>query len=227
MPEKYRWLHRSAGALPGLAGSWRDSVGRPPLLTAVVEQAEALQASLHGERQVDRLYESFIPERAGHAVADLVGGGGRSAPTLPGFPDPGHPINRAFPQGSGMRIQPGREAEFTRLSSDRFAVHTKAIAFGDTVLALLVEHRAAGVAPQPGRLRGAGRWVSREQQLVPDRAKWPGKLDVFQTATLAGLGWLVLTCTGLPPTFGQRADLGPTSPCCSWRPASSPAPGPD
>ncbi len=179
-----------------------------PLLTVVVEQAEALQASLHGERQVDWLYESFIPERTGRAMADLVGGGGRSAPTLPGFPDPGHPINRAFPRGSGMRIQPGREAEFTRLSSDRFAVHTRAVAFGDAVLALLVEHRAGGVAPQPGRLRGAGRWVGREQQLVPDRAKWPAKLDVFQTVTLAGLGWLVLACTGLPLTFGQRADLG-------------------
>ncbi|MFF8535930.1 hypothetical protein ACF07B_28920 [Streptomyces sp. NPDC015532] len=202
-----------------LGGVWRAiprdgalekmrSAPTDPLLTAVVEQAEALQASLHGERQVDRLYESFIPERTGRSVADLVGGGGRSAPTLPGFPDPGHPLNRAFPRGSGMRIQPGREAEFTRLSSDRFAVLTRAVAFGDAVLALLVEHRAGGVAPQPGRLRGAGRWVGREQQLVPHRVKWPAKLSVFQAATLAGLGWLVLACTGLPLTFGQRADLG-------------------
>ncbi|WP_416962558.1 hypothetical protein [Streptomyces sp. Agncl-13] len=201
-----------------LGGVWRAiprdaalekmrSAPTDPLLTAVLEQAEALQASLHGERQVDRLYESFIPERTGHAVADLVGGGGRSAPTLPGFPDPGHPINRAFPQGSGTRIQPGREAEFTRLSSDRFAVHTRAVALGDAVLALLVEHRAAGVPPQPGRLRGAGRWVGRERQLVPDRAKWPAKLNVYQGVTLAGLGWLVLACTGLPLTFGKEADL--------------------
>lgn len=152
---------------------------------------------------MDRLYESFIPERPpASPVADLVGGCGRSAPTLPGCPDPGHPLNRAFPRGSAIRIQPGRQAEFDQLSRDRFAVHTRALAFGDAVLALLVEHRSEGVAPQLGRLRGAGRWVSREQQLVSDRAKWLAKLNAYQAATLAALGWLVLACTGLPLTFG-------------------------
>lgn len=179
-----------------------------PLLAAVIDQAEALQASLRGKRQLNRLYESYIPDRTASPAASLLGGG-RTAPTLPGFPDPGHPLNRAFPRGgaTGMRIQPGREAEFNELSSDRSAVHARALAFGDAVLALLVEHRAEGASPESGRLRGAGRWVGREQQLVPDRAKWPAKLNGYQGATLAGLGWLVLACTGLPLTFGQRADL--------------------
>ncbi|MBT1184764.1 hypothetical protein HET69_12150 [Streptomyces sp. CJ_13] len=116
-------------------------------------------------------------------------------------------MNRAFPQGSGTRIQPDRQEEFNQLSRDRSEVHIRARAFGDAVLALLVEDRAGGIAPQPGRLRGAGRWVGREQQLVPDRAKWPSKLNVYQGVTLAGLAWLVLACTGLPLTFGMEADL--------------------
>ncbi|MGD1220588.1 hypothetical protein AB9Q10_19410 [Streptomyces krungchingensis] len=179
-----------------------------PLLTAVIDQAEALQASLRGKRQVNRLYESYIPDRTVSPDASLLGGG-RTAPTLPGLPDPGHPLNRAFPLGgaTGTRIQPGREAEFNQLSTDRSAVHARALAFGDAVLALLVEHRAEGVSPESGRLRGAGRWVGREQQLVPDRAKWPAKLNAYQGATLAGLGWLVLACTALPLTFGTRAHL--------------------
>ncbi|MER6196063.1 hypothetical protein ABT234_01610 [Streptomyces sp. NPDC001586] len=154
-----------------------------PLLAAVADQAEALQASLRGDRKVDRLYESYIPDRTGSPVADLVVGGGRSAPTLPGLPDPGHPLNRVFPRGRGIRVQPGRQAEFDQLRTDQFAVHTRALAFGDTVLALLVEHRTEGTAPQPGRLRGAGRWVGREQQLVPDRTKWPAKLPKDQHST--------------------------------------------
>ncbi|MFF8617904.1 hypothetical protein [Streptomyces sp. NPDC015350] len=178
------------------------------LLAAVIEQAEALQASLCGERQVDRLYESYIPDRTSSPAADLLGSG-RTAPTLPGFPDPGHPLNRAFPRGgaTGVRIQHGREAEFNKLSSDRSAVYTRALTFGDAVLALLVEHRVEDVLPESGRLRGVGRWVGREQQLVPDRAKWPTKLDGYQGAALAEFGWLVLACTGIPLTFGQRADL--------------------
>lgn len=208
---KTRTLDRLGGvwqAIPRDAALARmRSAPSDPLLAAVADQAEALQASLRGDRQVGRLYESYIPDRTGTPVADLVGGSGRSAPTLPGLPDPGHPLNRAFPRGRGMRIQPGRQAEFDQLRTDQFAVHTRALAFGDAVLALLVEHRTEGAAPQPGRLRGAGRWVGREQRLVPDRTKWPAKLNPYQAATLAGLGSLVLACTGLPLTFGQRADL--------------------
>lgn len=179
-----------------------------PLLTAVIERAEALQASLRGERQVDRLYESYIPDQTGSPAASVLGRG-RTAPTLPGFPDPGHPLNRAFPRGgaTGTRVQPGREAEFNELSSGRSAVHARVLAFGDAVLALLVERRAEGVLRTPGRLRGVGRWVGREEQLVPDRVKWPAKLNGYQGATLAGFGWLVYACAALPLTFGTRAHL--------------------
>ncbi|MFF6979400.1 hypothetical protein ACFZAV_17010 [Streptomyces sp. NPDC008343] len=207
---KARTLDRLGGvwrAIPSAAALTRmRSAQSDALLDAVVEHAEALQASLRGDRTVDRLYESYIPDRTESSAADLVGGG-RSAPTLPGFPDPGHLLNRAFPRGKGMRIRPSRQDEFYQLSRDRFAVHTRALAFGDAVLTLLVEHRAGGAALQPGRVRGAGRWVGRERDLVPDRAKWPAKLNAFQAATLAGLGWLVLVCTGLPLTFGKEADL--------------------
>lgn len=206
-------------ALDRLGGVWRAvprdaalaqmrSAPSDPLLAAVIDQAEALQASLRGDRHVDRLYESYSPDRPASPAPSLLGAG-RTAPTLPGFPDPGHPLNRAFPRGgaTGMRVQPAREAEFNQLSTDRSAVHARALAFGDAVLALLVEHRAEGVPPESGHLRGAGRWVGREQQMVPNRAKWPAKLNGYQATTLAGLGWLVLACTGLPLTFGQRADL--------------------
>ncbi|MFD6967202.1 hypothetical protein [Streptomyces sp. NPDC059949] len=207
------WQERAQNRLGGL---WRAvpapaAVARmreaapDPLLESVIEQAEALRASLHGHRQRHRLYESYIPDRDG--PMDEVIGRGRSAPTLPGFPDPGHPLNRAFPQSHGMRIQPARLAEFDQLMDDRYAVHKRAIAFGDAVVALLVAHRLDGVTPQAGRLRGAGRWVAREEALAPRRPKWPAKLNVFQMATLAGASWLVLACAGLPLTFGIRADL--------------------
>ena len=205
-------------AVNRLGGVWRAVPGRAaleqmrsaasePLLEAVIEQAEALQASLRGHQQRDRMYESYIPDPGGVLIEEAVGSSGRSAPTLPGFPDPGHPLNRAFPRGRGTRIQPGREDEFNQLASDRFAVHRRARAFGDAVVALLVEHRAGGVLPQPGRVRGAGRWVGRERALVPLRPGWPAKLNVFQTATLAGLAWLVMACAALPLTFGMSAHL--------------------
>ncbi|MEU7072899.1 hypothetical protein AB0B30_27590 [Streptomyces narbonensis] len=206
-------------ALSRLGGVWRAiprdaalarmrTAPSDPLLAAVIDQAEALQASLRGDRNVNRLYESYIPDHQGNPATGRLGVG-RTAPTLPGLPDPGHPLNRAFPRSgaTGMRVQPGREEEFHQLHTDRFAVHARALAFGDAVLALLVEYRAEGVLPEAGRLRGAGRWVRREQQLVPRVAKWPTRLNGYQGMTLAALGWLVLACTGLPLTFGQRADL--------------------
>ncbi|TGB15521.1 hypothetical protein [Streptomyces sp. MZ04] len=205
-------------ALNRLGGVWRTiprrgaleqvrSAPPEPLLDAVIEQAEALQASLTGHRRRDRMYESYIPSPTSSPIDELVGNAGRSAPTLPGFPDPGHPLNRAFPRGQGTRIRPDRIAAFNQLATDRASVHQRALAFGDAVLALLVEHRADGVRPQAGKLRGVGRWVAREQALVPHRPTWPDKLSVFQIATLAGLALLVMTCTGLPLTFGQRAQV--------------------
>jgi hypothetical protein len=109
-----------------------------------------------------------------------------------------------------MRIQPDRQDDFDQLSRARFAVHTRSDAFGDAVLALLV--RAGGVVPQPGRLRVAGRWLGREQELMPDQAKWTVKLNAFQAATLAGLGWLVLAFTGMPLTLGKEAHVPSRAP---------------
>jgi hypothetical protein len=77
--------------------------------------------------------------------------------------EPAHVVNRIFPRGNGgLRIQPGKEEEFDRGGRDRFAVHRRALAFGDAVLALLVAHHAAGATPPAGRVRGAGRGSGRE-----------------------------------------------------------------
>ncbi|MEU2454826.1 hypothetical protein ABZ605_32650 [Streptomyces sp. NPDC012765] len=206
------WKDRVLGRAGGL---WRTVPGAAvvdqmrsapasPLLDAVIEQAEALQASLHGHRRHPRMYEKYFPERDGGVRLD---GRGRPAPTVPGFPDPGHPVNLNFAGGTGLRIQPDRAEEADRLKDDEFAVHHRALAFGDAVLGLLVETRLGSALPQAGRLRGAGQWVGREDDLVPARAQWPAKLGGFQAVTLAGLGLLVLACAALPLTFGKEADL--------------------
>lgn len=205
---KDRVLERTGGlwqTVPGTAVvDQMRSAPTSPLLDAVIEQAEALQASLHGHRRHPRMYEKYFPERDGGARPD---GGGRPAPTVPGFPDPGHPVNLNFAGGTGLRIQPARAEEASRLKDDEFAVHHRALAFGDAVLDLLVEARLDGTRPQAGRLRGAGQWVGRKEALVPARAAWPAKLNGFQAVTLAGLGLLVLACAALPMTFGKEADL--------------------
>ncbi|WP_037860719.1 hypothetical protein [Streptomyces sp. NRRL S-241] len=205
---KERVLARTGGlwhTVPGAAVVDQMRSGpASPLQDAVIEQAEALQASLHGHRRHPRMYEKYFPERDGGVRLD---GRGRPAPTVPGFPDPGHPVNLNFAGGTGLRIQPARAEEADRLKDDEFAVHRRALAFGDAVLDLLVEARLDGTRPQAGRLRGAGQWVGREDDLVPARAEWPAKLGGFQAVTLAGLGLLVLACAAFPLTFGNRADL--------------------
>ncbi len=205
---KDRVLERTGGlwrTVPGASAvDQMRSAPASPLLDAVIEQAQALQASLHGRRRHPRMYEKYFPERDGGARLD---GCGRPAPTVPGFPDPGHPVNLNFAGGTGLRIQPARAEEASRLKDDEFAVHHRALAFGDAVLDLLVEARLDGALPQAGRLRGAGQWVGREEDLVPARAQWPAKLGGFQAVTLAGLYLLVLACAALPLTFGNQADL--------------------
>ncbi|MFE9481185.1 hypothetical protein ACFYNM_21585 [Streptomyces spororaveus] len=205
---KDRVLGRTGGlwqAVPGVAVvDQMRSAPASPLLDAVIEQAEALQASLHGHRRHPRMYEKYFPERDGGVRLD---GRGRPAPTVPGFPDPGHPVNLTFAGGTGLRIQPARAEEADRLKDDEFAVHRRALAFSDAVLDLLVEARLDGTRPLAGRLRGAGQWAGREDDLVPARTQWPAKLGGFQAVTLTGLGLLVLACAALPLTFGNRADL--------------------
>lgn len=139
-----------------------------------------------------------------------VGRGGRTAATLPGFPDPGHPLNLAFASGgTGIRIQPVRTAEARQLKTDEFAVHERTIAFGDAVLALLAHHHPAGASSErrTGRLRGAGQWVGREKALVAPRPAWPAKLNAFQAVTVCGLSLLLLVCAALPLTFANAAGL--------------------
>ncbi|MGW6571977.1 hypothetical protein ACWGAN_07345 [Streptomyces sp. NPDC054945] len=94
---KDRVLERIGGlwqTVPGAAVvDQMRSAPASPLLDAVIEQAEALQASLHGHRRHPRMYEKCFPERDGGVRLD---GGGRPAPTVPGFPDPGHASNTAY-----------------------------------------------------------------------------------------------------------------------------------
>ncbi|MFF4531565.1 hypothetical protein ACFY1P_20130 [Streptomyces sp. NPDC001407] len=206
---KERVLARTGGvwrAVPGQGELEQMRSARPgPLMDAVTEQAQALQASLHARRTHPRMYEKYLPApgRRGPAAAGV----GRPSPTLPGFADRGHPVNLALAAGTGIRIQPERLAEASRLKDEEFAVHERALALGDAVLALLVEQRLDGVVPQAGCVRGAGRWVGREEVLVPHRPGWPERLNGFQAVTLAGLGLLVLACAALPLTIGERAGL--------------------
>lgn len=170
-----------------------------PLLDAVISAAEDLQASLRGHRRRHRFHEAYIRDPDGTK---------RPAPTVPGFPDPGHVVNRMFPRGDGgLRIQPGKEEEFDRAGRDRYAVHERARAFGDAVLALLAAHHTDGVTPPAGRVRGAGRFVGREQQLNTVKPAWPDKLTPPQIVTAAGLGWLVLACAIVPFSVAWHAHL--------------------
>ncbi|MFD0269585.1 hypothetical protein ACFVGY_23915 [Streptomyces sp. NPDC127106] len=205
---KDRVLERTGGlwrTVPGTSAvDQMRSAPATPLLDVVIERAEGLQTSLTGHRRHPRMYEKYFPERDGGVRLD---GRGRPAPTVPGFPDPGHPVNLHFAGGTGLRIQPARAEEASRLKDDEFAVHDRALAFGDAVVDLLVEARLDGTRPQAGRLRGAGQWVGREEELVPTRAQWPAKLSGLQALTPAGLGLLMLACAALPLTFGNQADL--------------------
>ncbi|WP_055529664.1 hypothetical protein [Streptomyces graminilatus] len=198
------------GAIPGRAAL--ESLRSAPsdsLLGEVIEQVVGLQASLHGHRRYPRMKERYIPDRSGSPI-DALTGGGRPAPTLPGFPDRGHPVNLAFAaSGTGERIQPDRIAEADQLRTDEFAVHKRALAFGDAVLTLLGHHHPGDTTSEgcTGRVRGAGRWVGQEKNLVPDRPAWPSKLDAFQVVALSGLLLLLVACAAIPLTFAKQASL--------------------
>ncbi|MEU9744773.1 hypothetical protein [Streptomyces niveus] len=209
-----RCLGRLGGvwrAIPGQAVLQRMRGAAPdPLLDRVAVQAEALRASLHGHRRHPRMYERFLPTPGSSPMDLAVGRGGRRAATLPGFPDPGHPLNLAFAsRGTGLRIQPARNSEARQLKTDEFAVHERTLAFGDAVLALLAHHYPAGTSSESrtGRLRGAGRWVGREKALIAPRPAWPAKLNAFQAVAVCGLSLLLLAGASLPLTFASAAGL--------------------
>jgi hypothetical protein len=176
-------------------------------LAAVAERLKGLQASLRGHQLLPRLYEKFIPDPSRDPIASLAGGG-RSSLTLPGFPDRGHWVNLNFASGDGTRIQPDRMEEANQLRNDEWAVHERALLFGDAVLHLLEHHHGAGpqdAHPQGVKARGAARWIGREQQLVHQRTPWPRKLTPAQIAATAGMSWLALTTAAIPLTVAQEA----------------------
>ncbi|ALO13486.1 hypothetical protein AQF52_7903 [Streptomyces venezuelae] len=144
------------------------------------------------------MYEKYFPERDGGVRLD---GRGRPAPAVPSFPDPGHPENRTFAGGTGLRIQPSRADEASRLKDDEFAVHHRALAFGDAVLDMRVEARLDGTLPQAGRLRGAGQRVGREEDLVQARA-------LYRPPCPARWNGLPTVYAGLPNSVSQGLALG-------------------
>ncbi|WP_328373194.1 hypothetical protein OG800_49850 (plasmid) [Streptomyces sp. NBC_00445] len=198
-------------AIPGSRLLERVRAARPDAsLRDVAEQLQALQASGRAHREHPRMYEKFIPDGRGPAVDSVVGASGRSAPTMPGFPDRGHWINRNFASGSGIRIQPDRIQEARQLERDESAVHERVLAFGDAVLRLLTDHHRAdsvgGDAAGSARTHGAALWIAQEQRLVPDRPVWPDRPNAFQSVTLAGLSLLVMALAAIPLTAALQAN---------------------
>lgn len=173
-----------------------EAAGDDELLADVVEAIRDLQASRHGHRTRPRLHERYIPDRSSR---------GRTASTLPGFPDPGHWVNQNFARGGGWRVQPGREGELRTLENDERAVHERVEAFGSAVLRLLERHHGPAAMGRAARLKGAARWIGREQQAVPRLTPWPDKLNAVEGVTLAVLGWLVLSIAAIPWTVAMKA----------------------
>ncbi|MCX4682229.1 hypothetical protein OG413_44415 [Streptomyces sp. NBC_01433] len=204
---KERAQDRSGGVWRALPGpkllAQVEAAGSDVLLDDVAEAIRALQASLRGRRTRPRLYEAYIPDRSSPQFDT-----GRTAPTLPGFPDPGHWVNQTFARGSSRRLQQGRGTELRQLESDEQAVHERAETFGTVVLRLLEHHHGPAAAPagRPAR-RGAARWIGREQQAVPSLARWPEKLSTAQIVTVGGLGWLVLMLAAIPWSVAAKARI--------------------
>ncbi|GKQ33473.1 hypothetical protein [Streptomyces sp. A012304] len=177
-----------------------EAAGHDEILVDVNEAIRDLQASHHGHRTSPRLYERYIPDRSSLGFSD-----GRTARTLPGFPDPGHWVNQNFARGDGWRIQPGRKGALRTLEDNERAVHERVEAFGSAVLRLLEHHYGPAAPGRAARLQGAARWIGREQQAVPRLTPWPQKLTTLQGFTLAVLGWLVLVIAAIPWTVGMKA----------------------
>ncbi|MFJ8752205.1 hypothetical protein ACIREO_23155 [Streptomyces sp. NPDC102441] len=204
---KARAQDRSGGvwrALPGPALLAQvEAAGSDDLLHEAAKAIRALQSSLHGHRTRPRFHEECIPGRSPSPLA-----AGRAAPTVPGFADPGHWVNRTFARRSSPLVQPDG-TELRQLESDERAVHERAESFGAIVLRLLEHHYGHTARPsQPsGRplRRGAARWVGREQQAVPSLDQWPQKLNTAQVITVGGLGWLVLMLAAIPWSVAMKA----------------------
>lgn len=204
---KARARDRNGGVWRALPGptllAQVEAAGSDVLLDDVAETIRALQASLHGHRTRPRMHERYVPDRSSSQFD-----AGRTAPTLPGFPDPGHWVNQTFSRGSGWRVKPGRGTELRQLENDEHAVHERTETFGSVVLRLLEHHHGPAAAPagRPAR-RGAARWIGREQQAVPSLVQWPEKLSAAQVITVGGLGWLVLMLAVIPWSVAAKARI--------------------
>ncbi|MFJ6438773.1 hypothetical protein [Streptomyces sp. NPDC091416] len=191
-------------AIPGASLlAQAESAAQEEFLGDAIEAIKDLQASLHGHRTGPRLHERYAPDRStplAHAFPGVPDG--RSAPTLPGFPDRSHWINRTFARGDGWRIQPGCEGE---LEDHAHAVHTRVERFGAAVLRLLEHHHGPAAPGRAARLRGAARWIGREQHAVPLLTPWHRTLNPVQGITLATLGWLVVAIAAIPCTVAMKA----------------------
>ncbi|MEU0108340.1 hypothetical protein ABZ313_23680 [Streptomyces sp. NPDC006251] len=190
-------IWRTIRGLEDLLEKVRATAGDDPLLAELVTHLEGLHASRHGHRNRGKLYEKYIPS-PGAVLWE-----GKSAPALFGLPK-GHWINLSFASGTGVRIQPDRMAEVTQMERDERAVGERAVAFGDAVLELL-EHHHGPVAEEAPRLRGAARWIGREDELLPFRPPWPRKPRPEQTITMVGLSLLGFALAAIPWTVAYKS----------------------
>ncbi|MCX4481758.1 hypothetical protein OOK44_35885 [Streptomyces cellulosae] len=175
----------------------RAAAGDDPLLAEVGTQLEGLHASRYGHRNRGKLYEKYVP------APDAVVFEGESSPVLLGLPR-GHWINLSFASGTGVRIQLDRMAEVRQMERDERAVGERALAFGDAVLELL-EHHHGPAAEEAPRLRGAARWIGREDELLPYRPPWPRKPRPEQTITMVGLSLLGFALAAIPWTVAYKS----------------------
>ncbi|MFF7644114.1 hypothetical protein [Streptomyces canus] len=193
---------RTVRGLDDLLEKVRATAGDDQLLAEIITQLEGLHASRHGHRNHGKLYEKYIPS-PGAALLE-----GESAPTLFGLPK-GHWINLNFATGNGVRIQPDRLAEARHMEHDEQSVGERALAFGNAVLELLEHHHGPAASEAPP-LRGAARWIGREDELLVYRPPWPRKLRPEQSISLIGLSLLGLAVAGIPWTvaFKTSSHLG-------------------
>ena len=102
---------------------------------------------------------------------------------------------------------PEPREEYEQLAARLTGAHEQVVAFAEAVLALLVDRRAGGVLPPAARtVRGAGRWIGREERIGGDHVLAP-LLPFPSVVTLIGLWLLLMVCAVVPVTFMLRAGV--------------------
>lgn len=204
-PLRVMWKEQALGQRGGMWRAIRGldllekvrAAGDDPLLTEIATLVEGLHASREGHQNHGKLYEKYIP------AAGAVSSEGEPAPTLLGL-SKGHWINLSFASGTGVRIQPDRMVEVRQMEHDEQAVGERAHAFADAVLELLEHHHGPAAVEAP-RLRGAARWIGREDMLLPYRPPWPRKLRPEQAVAMVGLSLLGLAVAAIPWTVAYKS----------------------